>query len=230
MKSLSGKVARAIKDYQMIPRGATIGVALSGGKDSIALLYILKGLQQSLQFQLYPIHAKVSDYDTTILSDYCKQLKLPYTELSVPLDYSALNKKECFVCSRFIKGYITKHLKDEKIKTVAFGHHADDVAATFFINLTNHNKIGAFLPVLSGTKSGVDTIRPLIYNREKELENLVREKNLPLLDYHCPYAKNNIRWKLKEKIAQLETVLNCTNLPQNIYTALQSSAKAEFWN
>ncbi len=213
----------------MITPDTKVGVALSGGKDSVALLYLLKGLQRSLQFQLYPIHAKVANYDTAILSKYCHQLDLPYTELDVRLDYSALDKKECFVCSRFIKGYITQKLKDEGIKTVAFGHHADDVATTFLLNLTQHNKIGAFLPVLSGTKSGVNSIRPLIYAREQELEKLVSDNNLPLLGYHCPYAQKNLRWELRKKIAPLEKLLDCKNLPQNIYRALQSSPKAEFW-
>ena len=190
MSKLSGKVARAIKDYQMIPAGSRVGVAVSGGKDSTALLYLLAHLQRSLRFSLYPIHAKVADYDTNALAELCQRLSLPYTELSVRLDYSALNKKECFVCSRFIKGFITKHLQEQKIGLVAFGHHAEDVAATFLINLINHHKIGAFLPVLSGTKSGVNTIRPLLYTKESELERLVKKQKLPLLGYSCPYAKN----------------------------------------
>ncbi len=207
-----------------------MGVAVSGGKDSVALLYLLAHLQKSLQFRLYPVHAKIADYDTTPIRLLCRQLQLPYTELEVKLDYTKLSKKECFVCSRLIKGYITEHLQSQNITAAAFGHHADDVAATFLINLLNHNKVGAFLPVLSGTKSGVNTIRPLIYIREKELKNLVKAKNLPLLNYKCPYAKDNSRLELKEKTKQLEKILECANLPKTIIKALQSQSKSEFWD
>ncbi len=230
MKNLIGKIARAVKDYDMVTDGSTIGVAVSGGKDSVALLYLLSQLQKSWQFDLYPIHAKVAEYDTTPVKNLCEELNLPYTELDVKMDYGKFSKKECYICSRFIKGFITEHLRGKNISRIAFGHHADDVAATFFINLVQHNKIGAFLPVLTNTKSGVDTIRPLIYLREKELESLVSRHNLPLIDYKCPYAKDNNRMELSKNINEIEKILDCKNLPEKIYKSLQSPQKSEFWN
>ncbi len=230
MKNLIGKVARAIKEYDMIPTGCTVGVAVSGENDSVALLYLLHQLQKSMQFNLYPIHAKIAEYDTSPIRILCERLNLPYTELDVKLNYDKFSKKECYICSRFIKGYITEHLRKKNITRVAFGHHADDVASTFFINLIQHNKLGAFLPVLTNTKSGVDTIRPLIYLRKKELENLISKHNLPLIEYECPYANNNYRMKLEKNIQEIEEILNCKNLPEKIYKSLQSPQKSEFWN
>lgn len=215
---------RAIKTYSMIDKGETICVALSGGKDSVTLLYILYLIKHysHLSFGLAAIHIKTAEYDTGILEDYCKRLEVPYHEGWLNDHGNAESENACYLCSRLKRGAISSRTKQLKIKKVAYGHHADDIAETIFMNLLQHGKLAGFSPKVEVANSQTVIIRPMIYFSEPAIEKIHGYFRLPLLDYQCPHQHRNIRKGFKEKVRKIGELFDVENFSLILLKSLEN--------
>jgi len=102
-------VLRAIKKFKLITENDIISVALSGGKDSTTLLYILAYLKKysDLSFSFTAAHIRIADYDTSKLRDYCRSLDVEYyenklsseNEIRLKLLYLLASEKRSFICT-----------------------------------------------------------------------------------------------------------------------------------
>lgn len=227
------EVVQAIEKYSMIEAGEEICVALSGGKDSISLLYILFLLQKysHLDFSLSAIHIKTAEYKTDILSELCLELDISYLEgelsTHVQSDHS---DNPCYLCSRLKRGAISAILSEKKIRKAAYGHHADDVAETLFMNIIQTRKLGSFSPKVSVEKAGMEIIRPMIYLEEKVISRIHSHFNLPLLDYTCPNENRNLRTVFKSGVAGLNQLFQTERISKKIVDALENIDTTNLWN
>ncbi|MBT4267070.1 MAG: tRNA 2-thiocytidine biosynthesis protein TtcA [Deltaproteobacteria bacterium] len=225
-------VLRAIKKYHMIREGDTVHVALSGGKDSMTLLYILSYLRQFsyLQFELEALHVKTTDYDTTVMQAYCRNLGVPYLEAVLRKGPDPEEDQPCYICSRLKRGALSELLKQQRESRVAYGHHADDAAETFLMNMIQNRKLGSFSPRVSVAGHPMVIIRPMIYLAEETIRRLHAYASLPLLDYRCPHEATGLRKEFKERVAGLDAYFNTTGFSRRVVDAIENIDRTNIWS
>lgn len=218
--------------YKMIRPGEKVCVALSGGKDSMTLLFILRYLSRfsSLAYELSALHIKIGEYETAVLRQLCAALNIEYLEERLRLDQPPPEKNVCALCARLRRGAISQVVKQQGIQKVAYGHHADDVAETFFMNLVQNQKLGSFSPKVEYADNPVVIIRPLIYLDEATIQRIHRHVGLPVLDIQCPYASTNIRQNYKQHLAQLNALFQTKEFSKKVVTALENPDSTNFWS
>ena len=215
-------VLRAIKRFDLIAENEKISVALSGGKDSTTLLYILAYLKQysDLTFSLSAAHIKISEYDTSNLRDFCRELDVDYYEDILSSD-NEKTIENCYICSRLKRGALSALLSTKKIYKVAYGHHATDVAETFLMNIINNKKLGALTPKVEIPESTMTIIRPMIYLDEEKIVKIHSHLDLPNFNIPCPYKKTTIREKYKRIIQAIDRGIPDAHFSQRVIETLE---------
>ena len=180
---------RAVEQYGMIEEGDRIAVGLSGGKDSTALLCILKELQR-----FYPKHFELSavtvntgfeGMDFTPVREMCKELDIPYTCLKTDIKEIVFDvRKEenpCSLCAKMRRGALNDAIRARGISKLALGHHFDDAVETFMMSLVFEGRLNCFKPVTYMSRADVTQIRPLLYIGEQRSANLAGQLELPVV-------------------------------------------------
>lgn len=225
---------KAIDDYQMIQNGDKIAIGISGGKDSLTLLYALSKLREFYphSFEIIGITVDLGfpDYDTTLLSQYAAQLGVEYyveqTEISaIVFDY----KKEsnpCSLCSRLRKGAFNAKAIELGCNKIAYAHHKDDVLESFMMSLLYEGRLHTFSPVTHLEHSNLKLIRPLIYALEGEIASFAEQQQLPIKKNPCPADGKTKRQEAKELLAVLKTTV--PEVKERIFSAI-SGAGLDGW-
>lgn len=214
MKKLLSLTRAAVDKYNMIEAGDKIAVGVSGGKDSLALLYALAKLRDFYPkpFSLvaitldYQFNGVAEDY--TEIEAFCKELKVKYivrrTNLWEVIFKTRKEKNPCSLCAKMRRGLLHDTAVANGCNKVALGHHLDDAAETFLMNLLNGGKIGCFSPVSYLSNKKLYLIRPLIFAYEKDVAAAARRANLPVVKSRCPMDKESNRQNMKELLKSLE--------------------------
>ena len=166
-KKLESAFRKALYDYKMLENGSKIAVALSGGKDSLTMLYLLKAIS-GRGFPELNMHAILvngefscgSGVNADYLKRICDSLNVNFI---VRESTQTLDKLECYSCSRERRSLIFEAAKSVGAQTIAFGHHRDDNAHTLLMNLLHKGEFAGNLPKIHMQEYGITIIRPLIY-------------------------------------------------------------------
>jgi tRNA(Ile)-lysidine synthase TilS/MesJ len=217
-------VLHAIRRFDLIAENEQISVALSGGKDSTTLLYILTYLKKfsTLSFSLSAAHIKISDYETSNLNDFCRELDVEYFEDSLSLDHEK-TIGNCYICSRLKRGALSHLLRKHGIYKVAYGHHATDVAETFLMNIVKNKKLSALTPKVEISESPMTIIRPMIYLEEERIAKIHAHLSLQNFDITCPYKKTTNRDTYKRIIRDIDLRLPDANFSKKVIETLEGS-------
>lgn len=226
MQKLIGLVRRCVEDYNMIEAGDRIGVGVSGGKDSLALLVFLAELKK-YNHKPFAIEAITIDMglgmDYSGIENLCRDLDLPFhlikTEIGAIIFQHRKEKNPCSMCSKMRRGALNQALLDLGLNKLALGHHYDDAVETFVMSLIYEGRISCFQPVTDLDRTGIIQIRPMLYIHEKTVDSFATRHNLPVLTNRCPVDKNTKR----EEIKQLVYTLSATypDLKERIFGAMQ---------
>ena len=229
MQMLMSRMRAAMERYDMIAPGDRVAVGVSGGKDSLALL---KGLAELRRF--YPVPFEVvaltadpgffgKEADYSAVQALCDELGVEYiirrTELYHVIFETRKESNPCSLCARMRRGILHDMTKAAGCDKLALGHHMDDAAETFMMNLLSGGTIGSFRPVTYLSRKDLTMIRPMIFATEKEVASAARRENLPIVKSPCPMDKTSERQKVKELIASLEK--DYPNLRGKITGAMQ---------
>ena len=226
MQKLVGLVRRCVEDYNMIKPGDRIGVGVSGGKDSVALLCFLAALRNynSDAFTLEAITIDMGlGMDYTPIAQLCQRLDVPYhlieTQIGpVIFDYRK-EKNPCSMCSKMRRGALNQALLDHGMNKLALGHHYDDAVETFMMSLLYEGRISCFQPVTDLDRTGIIQIRPMLYIHEKTIDNFVARESLPIIENRCPVDKTTKREEIKQLIFDLSA--QYPDLKERIFGAMQ---------
>jgi tRNA 2-thiocytidine biosynthesis protein TtcA len=204
MESLCRK---ALYTFSLIEGVEKLGVALSGGKDSLSLLYLLHAIS-GRGFQKFSIHAFHvngefscgSSIDTGFLKAICKELNIPLTICTSTQKRETL---ECYSCSRERRKLIFDAAKENGITTIAFGHHKDDSIQTLLMNLFHKAEFAANLPKVPMYDYGITIIRPLIYTSEEEIRQFAKLYNFNRVTCQCPVGQDSLRKQTENLIKEI---------------------------
>jgi len=226
LEKIRSKVSKAIADYQLIKENDKILVAISGGKDSMALLDILNNRKKALPiaFELKAVHIQLNDIpyytDEKYLQEFCNQRNIEFELIQDDIKIIHENKQPCFYCAWNRRKLLFKYAVDNGFKKVCFGHHMDDVVETLLMNMIYHAELSSF-PVKIKMFDGIlEIIRPLVYITDKELQRYVKLINYKPLPYDCPFAEFNHREKFRKFIKEL--YLLHPDASKNIFKSLKN--------
>ncbi len=226
MQKLVGLLRRCVEDYRMIEDGDRIGVGVSGGKDSLALLVLLAELQK---YNHKSFTLEAITVDMGIGMDYggiealCKSLNIPFhlvkTEIGPIIFDHRKEKNPCSMCSKMRRGALNQALLDNGLNKLALGHHYDDAVETFVMSLIYEGRISCFQPVTDLDRTGIIQIRPMLYVHEKTVDSFAARQNLPVLTNRCPVDKNTKREEIKQLVYNLSATY--PDLKERIFGAMQ---------
>ncbi len=226
MQRLVGLMRRCAEDYKMVEPGDRIGIGVSGGKDSLALLMLMAELRRHCGFDFY-LEAVTVDLgfsmDFSPIQKLCDDLGVPLTivktEISkIIFDYRQ-EKNPCSMCAKMRRGAINQALLDRGLNKLALGHHFDDAVNTFVMNLIYEGRIGCFQPVTDLDRTGIVQIRPMLYIHEKTIEAFAERMELPIVQNRCPVDKRTKREEIKQLVYDLSA--KYPDLKERIFGAMQ---------
>ena len=226
MQKLIGLVRRCVEDYHMIEDGDRIGVGVSGGKDSLALLVFLAELRK-YNTNSFDIEAITIDLglgmDYSRVEGLCKQLDVPFTLVKTEIAPVVFDHRKesnpCSMCSKMRRGALNQALLEKGMNKLALGHHYDDAVETFMMSLLYEGRISCFQPVTNLDRTGIIQIRPMLYIREQTVDNFVSRLQLPVLENRCPVDKQTKREEIKQLIYSLAS--KYPDLKDKIFGAMQ---------
>ena len=211
-KRLRRLVGTAITDFNMVEAGDRVMVCLSGGKDSYALLDILRNLQihAPLKFELIAVNLdqKQPGFPEHILPEYLTKIGVPFRIIEQDT-YSVVKriipegKTTCSLCSRLRRGALYRVASEIGATKIALGHHRDDILETLFLNLFYGGKLKAMSPKLINDSGQHIVIRPLAYCKEKDLEAYADAEEFPIIPCNlCGSQKNLQRQVIKDMMQE----------------------------
>lgn len=194
MKETLGCLRRADQDFHMIASGDKIAVGVSGGKDSLLLLYAMALYRKFSPhpFQLYAVTLTMGlePFDLTGIRALCRQLDVPYlvkeTQIGQVIFQERGEKNPCSLCAKMRRGALNQLCAEQGMNKLALGHHRDDAIETLFMSMLYEGRIHTFHPVTYLSRTGITQIRPLCYLPEKHIIHMARTLNLPVVPSPCP--------------------------------------------
>ena len=214
MKHICSVMRNAIDTYNMIDENDRIAVGVSGGKDSLVLLYGLHLLSKYHPKNFTVVAVTLDpcfenkDSDFSVIEDFCKDLGIEYhikrTELYNIVFVNREEKNPCSLCARMRRGILHDMAKACGCNKIALGHHKDDAVETFLMNLLQGGTIGCFSPVTYLSNKDIHMIRPMIGLDESEVEKACIKNNLPVCKSNCPVDKTTVREETKTLVKNLE--------------------------
>ena len=211
LQKLLSYTRQAVDEYKMIQSGDKIAVGISGGKDSLTLLYALSGLQKFYPepFELVAITVDLGydGFDLSGIKKLCENLQVEYhvvsTQIGEMVNSENLEGSACSLCARLRKGALNDAAKELGCNKVAYGHHMDDVIETMMLALIFEGRFCSFWPVTYLDKSELTVIRPMIYVPEAEVKGFENKMHLPITKNPCPIDGSTKREYVKNFIKQL---------------------------
>ena len=226
MQKLIGLVRRCVQDYHMIEEGDRIGVGVSGGKDSVALLAFLAELRK-YNDKAFEVEAITIDMglgmDYTPIERLCEQLEVKFnlirTEIGPIIFDHRKEKNPCSMCAKMRRGALNQAILDRGMNKLALGHHYDDAVETFMMSLIYEGRISCFQPVTDLDRTGIIQIRPMLYIHEKTIDSFVTRNELPIITTRCPVDKYTKREEIKKLVYDLSATY--PDLKERIFGAMQ---------
>lgn len=212
MKKILGYIKRAQNEFHMIKQGDVVAVGLSGGKDSMTLLYALH-LFQHFSPVSYTLKAITLDlgfpgFDSAAISQYCQtlgvELLLEKTQISSVVFQQRKESNPCSLCARMRRGRLNKICDSNGITKLALGHHGDDLVESLLMSMLFEGRMSSFQPVTRYERASVIMIRPMIFAPELEVSQAALRHHIPRIGNPCPADGHTKRESIKKWISALD--------------------------
>ena len=212
LQKLLSYTRRAVDEYGMIESGDKIAVGISGGKDSLALLYALNGLKRFYPnpFTIEAITVSVfKEMDLTPIKALCEELNVPYTVISTEIGEIVFKERKeenpCSLCAKMRKGAFNEQAKALGCNKVAYAHHKDDIVETMLMSLIYEGRFHSFSPYTYLDRMDLTVIRPLMYVPEADIIGFKNQYHLPVCKNPCPADGHTRREYVKNVVRTLTT-------------------------
>lgn len=213
VNSIHKRVARTLHKFHLLQEDDKILIALSGGKDSLALVELLAERKESLPFaiELEAVHILLPQIgyqtDTEYLVAFCNANKVPLTLIHPDFDLQKNPQKSiCFRCSWTRRKEIFKTADRMGCTRIAFGHHMDDALETLMMNMIYHGSISSIPYSFQMRKGKYAIIRPLLDITDSELYRYSTIRNFRVEKTSCPFGNSSRRFAVKQVLLNLENL------------------------
>lgn len=235
LQKLLSLVRKAVDDYHMIADGDRIAVGVSGGKDSLALLYTLKALSRfyphAFDVCAITVDLGFDGQDFAQIQQFCDMLSVPFTIVPTQIAHIVFEERQednpCALCSKMRKGALNHHALKLGCTKIAYAHHKDDVVETMLLSLLYEGRLETFWPVTHLEQTGLTLIRPMLYVKEADVKGFVNRYQLPVAKSPCPADGHTKREEMKQLLKDLNH--QYPNARERIFHGIAHS-HMEGWN
>jgi len=236
MKEILGCIRRADQDFGMIKAGDKVAVGVSGGKDSLLLLYAMalyrKFCPEPFELEALTLTMGMEPFDVSGIRELCDRLEVPYivreTEIGKVIFEERKEKNPCSLCAKMRRGALNELCVERGINKLALGHHRDDAEETLLLSLFYEGRLHTFQPVTYLSRTGITQIRPMLYISEKNIIHQARVLNLPVVKSPCPADGYTKRQDMKELLDYI-----CRKIPNardQMLSALRNKEQYGLWD
>lgn len=213
LQQLLSYTRRALDDYRMIQEGDKIALGISGGKDSLTLLYAMHGIKRfyPIPFELIAISVDLglAKTDYSKITELCDSMNIPFYIVKTQIGEIIFDERQetnpCSLCAKMRKGAFNEKAKELGCNKLAYAHHKDDVIETMLMSLIFEGRYHTFAPVTYLDRSDITLIRPLIYVNECDVIGFKNRYQLPVFKNPCPadgYTKREYTKDLIKKLTE----------------------------
>lgn len=229
LQRLYSYVRQAIDDYQMIEPGDKIAIGISGGKDSLALLYALAGLRKFYphDFEIVAITVDLGyeGFNLEPIEKLCEELEVQYVIEKTRIS-EMMADGNCSLCARLRKGALTNKILEMGCNKIAYAHNLDDVVETMLMSLVYEGRFSTFWPITQFDDNKLSVIRPLIYVPVEDVIGFKNKYNLPIVQNPCPYKSETSRTIIRELLTTLNK--EAPGVKKRMLTAIQDGKIPEW--
>lgn len=222
---------KAIKDYQLIEEGDTIGVAISGGKDSLLMAKLFQMLHRHYEVPFNLVFLSMdpgfNEINKTTMVENCEHLGLPvhFYDSDIFEVVDRISKEyPCYMCARMRRGSLYTKAQELGCTKLALGHHFDDVIETTMLNVLYAGSFKTMLPKLRSEDSeNLELIRPMYYIQEKSIKSFITSSGIPAMNCGCAVAAGQTsskRREIKQLIASMKEYN--PNVAKSIFKAAEN--------
>ena len=206
------RMKKAIAKHNMLADDAPLMVGLSGGKDSLTLLYALQRFLRISKYK-YPLAAGHISLgfpgdDIRSMQRFCQDLGVPFyweqTQIGQLIFDVRQESNPCSLCAKMRRGALNTLAKNNGFSKIALAHHQDDVVETLLLNCFFEGRLASFNPVTYLDRMDLTVIRPFIYVPEEQIRYFAQKNNLPVSASNCPQNCQGKRQEMKDILAHLE--------------------------
>ncbi|MDO4344940.1 MAG: ATP-binding protein [Eubacteriales bacterium] len=211
LQQLLSLTRKAVDEYQMIEEGDRIAIGISGGKDSLTLLYALHGLHRfypkKFDIEAVTVDLGHPDFDLTKIHQLCGELNVPYTVVKTQIASIIFDERKesnpCSLCAKMRKGALNEAVRERGCNKVAYAHHRDDIIETMLLSLIFEGRFHSFSPRTYLDRMDLTVIRPLMFVSEADVIGFQNKYQLPVAKSHCPADGFTKREYAKQLLRQL---------------------------
>ena len=236
MKTVLGDIRKADADFEMISPGDSVAVGVSGGKDSLLLLYALSLYQkfEHKDFSVRGIMLKMGlePFDAVPLIQWCERQKILLDVVETDIAKVVFDLRQepnpCSLCAKMRRGALNDAAKKLGCNKVALGHHREDAIETLMMSMIFEGRLHTFHPNMFLPGADVTIIRPMIYVPEKHIIHVARKLNLPIIHTPCPMDGHSKREEVKQLIASM--CKTYPHLKDHMLSALKNAEQYGLWD
>ncbi|PFH31609.1 hypothetical protein BESB_025830 [Besnoitia besnoiti] len=234
-RTLRRTVGEAIRTYDMIRDGDRLLVGVSGGKDSLTLLHVLRDLQRRAPVRFSVAAATVDpvtpEFNPRPLIKYMEDLGVRYHYLRLPIMALAKERMQrqsiCAFCSRLKRGLLYSCMRRHGYNVLVLGQHLDDVCESFLMSAFHNGALNTMKGHYVNAEGDLRICRPLIMTRERETAAFAAVHRLPVIADNCPacFAAPKERHRMKMLLSEQETEF--PHLFQNLLKGVECETGAQ---
>lgn len=221
LQKLYSYVRQAIEKYNMIAEGDRLAIGISGGKDSLTLLYALSGLSKFYpkKFEIVAITVALGyeDFDLSPVKELCCELNIEYHIVKTNIS-EMVTDGECSLCARLRKGALMEKAKELSCNKIAYAHNLDDVVETMLLSLIYEGRFSAFWPVTHFDDCDISVIRPLMLVPLEDVKGFNNKYKLPIVKNPCPYDNSTKRAYVRNLLKDINQ--NAPGVKKRMFHAL----------
>jgi len=230
-----GLMRKTIQEYGLIEEGDRVAVGLSGGKDSMALLFALSHFKKfspfSFDLEAITVDLGFDNFDLESAKHFCASLSVPYqivqTDIAKVVFDIRNEKNPCALCANMRRGVLAETMNHSNLNKLALGHHADDALSTLFLNMLYSGKMNTLEYKSYLSRKDIYVIRPFLDASESQIVAMIEKESISILKSPCPMDKHTKREVIGDQLKQVYEEI--PNSRKSLLTAMRNEPQCNLF-